>query len=326
VAGGDAVLLAVSGGADSTALLRAAALLAPKRGWKLRLGVAHIHHGVRKEAEAEAQAVGALAESLGLPFFRADLDPAAFKGRNLEEAMREARYGALADIARTHGFSFVATAHHADDQLETLLLRLCRGCRPEALAGIRRRRELAPGIHLIRPLLDAQHADALDFLRALGQPWHEDASNADEARARALLRARVVPALKALHPAAAHKAVELAEAVAEEKGARAFSPRRTHAKTALHPGTSTHAAVRSSSNAGYKPAPLSRSRARSLPPADLRRELKAFLNAHGITRVNTTLLAQLAALATDHHGKTRTVDLAGKRKLTVTRGEIRVLP
>lgn len=306
VAGEHAVLLAVSGGADSTALLRAAALLAPKRGWALRLGVAHVHHGMRREAEAEAQAVAALAKNLGLPFFRADLDPAAFKGRNLEEAMREARYGALAGIARDHGFPCVATAHHADDQLETLLLRLCRGCRPEALAGMAWRRKLTQDVALIRPLLGVEHADALDFLRALGQTWHEDASNTDEDRARAKLRLKVVPALKELHPDAAKKAVALAEAVAEENQ-RGGPPR-------------------GNSQRGEPPRPLSRAEARAMAPTDLRHRLKELLHAHGIPRVNAALLAQLAAVCADPSGKARTVDLAGERKLSITRHDIQVIP
>lgn len=303
VAEGDAVLLAVSGGADSTALLRAFALLGLKRGWSLRLGVAHIHHGMRQEAEAEAQAVAALARHWGLPFFRADLDPAAFKGRNLEEAMREARYGALAGIARAHGFSCVATAHHADDQLETLLLRLCRGCRPEALAGMAWRRELAAGIALIRPLLGVEHADALAFLQTLGQAWHEDASNGDEARARAKLRLKVTPVLKELHPQAAKKAVALAEAV--QGGMDALA--REH-----------------SARPADKGAPLSRADARTLAPTELRHRLKAMLHAHGIARVSAALLAQLATLAADHQGKVRTVDLAGGQKLSIGKNEIRV--
>lgn len=301
----DAVLLAVSGGADSVALLRACALLAPKRGWHLRLGVAHVHHGVRKEAEEEARFVGALAKDLDLPFYRADLDTAAFKGRNLEEAMREARYAALARLARENHFGAVVTAHHGDDQLETLLLRLCRGCRPEALAGMRWRRELADGVDLIRPLLGVEHADALDFLRTLGQDWREDAGNTDEAFARAKLRLKVIPVLKELHPQAARKAVALAEAMEESR--RGVPPR-------------------GDSERGGPPRLLSRAEARAMAPADLRLRLKGLLHAAGVTRVSAALLAQAATMAADHHGKTRTVDLAGERKLFIARHEIRVTP
>lgn len=295
VAEGDAVLLAVSGGADSTALLRACALLAPKRGWKLRLGVAHVQHGVRREAQAEARSVEATAERLRLPFFRVDLEPSTFKGRNLEEAMREARYDALARIARDNGFGFLATAHHADDQLETLLLRLCRGCRPEAMAGIAWRRELEPGLHLIRPLLDIEHADAMDFLHGLGQAWHEDASNGDEARARAKLRLRVVPALKELHPDAARKATALADAVRESDcGTTSDDP--------------CHDAA---------PHRLSRDEARGMSSTALRQRLKAMLHGAGISRINSALLAQLAVLCADASGKRRSVDLPDKHRLVV---------
>lgn len=301
---GAALLLAVSGGADSVALLRACALLAPRRSWRLRLGVAHVHHGMRQAADEEARFVEALATDLGLPFYRADLDASAFKGRNLEEAMRQARYGALARIALAHGFPLVAAAHHADDQLETLLLRLCRGCRPEALAGMAWRREWdgppASRVHLIRPLLGVEHADALDFLRTLGQDWREDAGNADEAFARAKLRLKVIPVLKELHPQAARKAAALAEAVQDG----AWKPPPAH-----EPQT---------------PASLSRALARTLAPADLRLRLKALLHAHGVARVNAALLAQLAHMAADHHGKARAVDLPGGKRLVVTREDVRV--
>lgn len=304
VAEGDAVLLAVSGGADSVALLRAAALLAPKRGWRLKLGVAHVHHGVRQEAEEEARFVAGLTAELGLPFYRADLDPAAFLGRNLEEAMREARYGALARMARANSFAFVATAHHADDQLETLLLRLCRGCQPEALAGMAWRRPLEES-HLIRPLLGAQHADALDFLHALGQDWREDAGNVDERQARAKLRLKVIPVLKELHPGAALKAAALAEAVQRS----ADTPGRD---APAHP-------------AGKRArAPLSRVDARLLSMAALQTRLKDLLRAAGIARVNSALLAQAATIAADHHGKTRTVDLPKGKRLVVTRETVTV--
>ncbi len=320
---GDALLLAVSGGADSVALLRAAALLAPKRGWHLKLAVAHVHHGVRQEAEEEARFVKTLAKELNLPFYRADLDAGAFKGRNLEDAMRDARYGALAHIARIRGFGCIATAHHADDQLETLLLRLCRGCQPEALAGMRWSRPLEE-LRLIRPLLGMQHADALDFLRALKQDWREDAGNADERQARARLRLKVIPVLKELHPQAALKAVALAEAMGGSALADQLARTATLPLGACGDGGMPATLSSASSATGRSRPTLPRAHARALAPADLRQRLKELLHAHGVKRVNAALLAQAAHMAADHHGKTRAMDLPGGRKLEISRLEIRV--
>ena len=219
------VLVAVSGGADSVALLRAMALLAPRRGWRLRLEVAHVQHHLRGEdAEADAAFVRDLAAGLGLPYHRRDLSWHGQRG-NVEDNARRMRYAALLEIAvacsedsasagEGGGARFVATAHHADDQLETLLLRLVRGTGLRGLRGIAWRRELgSEGVMLIRPMLAATREQAVDFLRAMAQPWREDASNQDTQRARARLRREVLPVLRDMRPGVATRAVRLADRV-----------------------------------------------------------------------------------------------------------------
>ncbi|TMA31090.1 MAG: tRNA lysidine(34) synthetase TilS [Deltaproteobacteria bacterium] len=139
---GKPVLVACSGGADSVAL--AVAVLR----CGLRGAIGHIDHALRPESAREAQQVSELAQRLCAPFFLERLQGLVTRGPGLEAAAREARYAALARLARTSGADVVATAHTRRDQAETLLLRLIRGAGPTALAGIRRRRSAAPGRRL----------------------------------------------------------------------------------------------------------------------------------------------------------------------------------
>lgn len=212
VEAGDGLLLAVSGGADSLALLRAVHALSPRRAWRLSLTVGHVHHHLRPAAQAEADAdlVRGLSQRLGLPFQRCDLEPTARPG-NAEAGARALRYEALAEMARTCGAAAVVTGHHGDDQLETVLMRLLRGASVTGMAGMAWRRRLSPGVRLIRPMLGVTHDRAESFLRDIDQPWREDATNRDTTRWRARLRGQVLPVLKELRPDAADKAVALGD-------------------------------------------------------------------------------------------------------------------
>lgn len=209
------ITVAVSGGADSVALLRAMHLLAPRRTWGLRLVVGHVQHHLRDDAEDDAQFVEQLAAALELPYARRDIHP-LHHGGNVEATSRKQRYAALAQIAAEHDTAFIATAHHADDQLETLLMRLVRGTGLAGLRGIAWRRSAIGGepstVSIIRPMLAATRIDALAFLGQLQQEWREDHTNADVSRTRARLRRDVLPHLRSLHPRIAHHAVSLADA------------------------------------------------------------------------------------------------------------------
>lgn len=210
------VVVACSGGADSVALLRALAILAARRRWGLRLIVAHVQHHLRDEqAEQDAAFVARLAAELGLCYERRDIHPADESG-NLEATCRKLRYQALTDIAIKRSASFVATAHHADDQLETVLMRLLRGASVAGLRGIAWRRRLRcedpnAKVYAIRPMLSVEREDVLAFLDQLDQPWQEDATNRDTTRTRAKLRHDIIPQLKALRADAADKAVALGD-------------------------------------------------------------------------------------------------------------------
>lgn len=217
VEAGSSLLVAVSGGGDSVALLRALAAIAPRRGWKLKLSVGHVQHHLRDEggqAEADAQFVAQLAEQLGLDGLRADLDPQSLQqGGNTEALARQGRYDALTEMAEQAGADFVATAHHGDDQLETILMRLLRGSSVRGLAGMAWRRHVQPGsnIWLIRPMLALDRADVLRFLHDLNQPWRRDHTNADVTRLRARLRHDVLPVLHDIQPNLAHRTVGAAQ-------------------------------------------------------------------------------------------------------------------
>ncbi len=203
---GTALVVAVSGGADSVFLLRALHRLAGR--FRLDLTVAHLDHGWREEAgAADAAWVAALAAGLGLPYRcgRVDATAAARRARRSpEDAARRLRYAFLRDVCREVGATAVATGHSADDQVETVLLALLRGSGPAGLAGMAAAAALpAPqseGLRLLRPLLDLERAALRPALEAMGQSWREDASNLDPRRPRNRLRLEVGPHLEALAP------------------------------------------------------------------------------------------------------------------------------
>jgi len=216
------LLVATSGGCDSVALLRALGIIAPRRTWRLDLAVGHVQHHLRDatgDAERDAQFVADLAGQLDLPLLRVDLDLARSKG-NVEAIARRRRYQALGEMAQAIQAQFVATAHHADDQLETILMRMLRGASVKGLAAMAWRRRLidrdsGSTALLIRPMLGADRAAARDFLETLDQPWREDHTNADLSRLRARLRHEVLPVLHEIRADASGKAVELADHLRE---------------------------------------------------------------------------------------------------------------
>ncbi len=186
---GCTVVAAVSGGADSVALL---ALLAAEP--RLRVVCWHLDHALRPESPDDAAFVADLAARLGVAYAgeRAEVRLAQ-RGDGLEEAARRVRYARLAEACRRLGAVAACTAHHRDDQAETALLQILRGCGPEGPAGIAGERELAPGVRLLRPLLHARRAELAAWCRAHGLAWREDASNHDPAFRRNWLRHAILP-------------------------------------------------------------------------------------------------------------------------------------
>jgi tRNA(Ile)-lysidine synthase len=192
---GEVVLVALSGGADSVALLDVLRGLAPEL--RVTLHAVHVHHGLRPEADADAAFARGLCADFGIPFH---LERVAVRQEppweGLEAEARRARYAAFREVARRAGAQRVATAHTADDQAETVLMRLLEGAGPRGLAGI------APvrGI-FIRPLLGARRGDVEAHLHARGLPSVEDPSNRDPRFLRNRIRHEVLPYLaEALEP------------------------------------------------------------------------------------------------------------------------------
>jgi tRNA(Ile)-lysidine synthase len=187
---GENVLVGVSGGPDSTALLHMLVRLAPK--YRICLAVAHLHHGLRaKNADRDEAFVAQLASRLKLPFFRqrANLDP--HKG-SVEEQAREARYGFFKKIMTDHGYTKIALGHQKNDNAEAVLMHLLRGSGIRGLAGIPPVRDN----QVIRPLIDLDRTAIMDYLKGHGIPFVEDETNADPVYARNRLRHHLLPIIK----------------------------------------------------------------------------------------------------------------------------------
>lgn len=213
------VLVALSGGRDSVALLDLAARLAATRGAPLKQVIAvHVNHGLSAQADAWGEHCAALAARLGVDFELVPVKVRA-RGQGLEAAARAARYEALAEAAQRHGARIVLTAHHRDDQLETFLIQWMRGAGPEGLAGFPAERAFAEGaLRLVRPFIDTPRSEIESYVAARGLAYVDDESNADTRFLRNALRLQALAAMAAARPgfeAAAARAIELVAEAAE---------------------------------------------------------------------------------------------------------------
>lgn len=208
--GAGVVLAAVSGGADSVALLRLLQRAAPGRGWRIQ--VAHVDHDLRPESGRDAAFVRALAGELGLDFSLRKVRVEA-GGRSLEEAARLARRRALLAMAAETGAVAVALGHTADDQAETVLARLLSGSGPSGLAAMR------PWDRpWWRPLLGLRREALRLWLQGLGQAWREDPSNAQMGPLRNRVRHQLLPlAAELVNPRAVEALARLAALAADEE-------------------------------------------------------------------------------------------------------------
>lgn len=207
-------LVACSGGADSTALVL---VLAAGAG---DIVVGHVMHDIRaaEETAAERDRVAGLAAGLGLGFVEASVRVRDLPG-NTEGNARRARYRELERMGREAGCPFVATAHQANDQMETLLMAMLRGAGIGGLSGMPARRALGTrGIELVRPMLEVGRTDAERLCGLAGVAWAADPTNADISRLRAALRHGPVAAMEALRPRGVVRAAEAAERLREVRG------------------------------------------------------------------------------------------------------------
>ncbi|HWW80036.1 MAG TPA: tRNA lysidine(34) synthetase TilS [Steroidobacteraceae bacterium] len=207
-----ALCVALSGGVDSTALLAALAVLAAKRPRSFQLRALHVDHGLRPASKQWAAHCRTLARKLQVPLKILTTKVERSRGTSLEAAARDARYGLLA--AALHPGEILLTAHHSDDQLETVLLQLLRG---SGLPGISAMPALAPFAHgfLARPLLSRSRGELETWVRAQGLTWVEDDTNVDESLDRNYLRLRILPLIRDRWPAAATAVARSARHAAE---------------------------------------------------------------------------------------------------------------
>ena len=213
------VLVAFSGGADSALLLH----LLHRQG--VRLYAVHVHHGIRgKDADADLAFCRQTCQALRVPFFAVRINAPALakrRGQSIETAAREARYRHFARLMRKYHIPLLSTAHHADDNLETLLFRICRGTGTQGLRGIP---AFAPlpctpedkDLSLFRPLLHLTKREILQACDSLGIAYVTDATNACDDYARNRIRNRIVPELEGLFAHPQHAAQRLCRAVAED--------------------------------------------------------------------------------------------------------------
>jgi tRNA(Ile)-lysidine synthase len=185
---------------------------------------AHVNHGLRgRESDADAEFVRGLAERWNLRYLEAAVAP---RPGGSEEAARDARYDALGEMAIRCGADRVATAHTADDQAETVLLRLIRGAGLRGLAGMPARGSVR-GVRVVRPLLGATREQVLDYLRRHGLPHRLDASNESAGPSRNFLRLEILPRIRSrLNPSAREAILRAAAAIRDAEGYLAAEARR----------------------------------------------------------------------------------------------------
>lgn len=183
VPAGEPLGIAVSGGPDSLALLLLAVAARPGR-----IEAATVDHGFRAESLEEAKMVGETCAGLGVPHAILTVDWPDRPATNLQARARQARYWLLDEWALRRGLPSIATAHHADDQAETLLMRLARGAGLSGLVGARRRRLLDGGVHVVRPLLDWRRAELAAIVDASGLTPVDDPANRDPRHDRSRFR------------------------------------------------------------------------------------------------------------------------------------------
>lgn len=209
---GKRILVALSGGADSVALLL---LLneAREEGF-LSLSAAHMDHGIRPESSDDAEYCRILCQKLRIPYFQIRVDiPAAAQscGKGLETVARKIRYEWLRKIRFETASDYIALAHHLDDQAETILMHLLRGAGPEGVCGMKKVSD-----DLWRPLLDFRKSELMNYLHSKGISWREDATNQIADTPRNVLRLNVIPELEKSYPQAVRAIARYGESAAIE--------------------------------------------------------------------------------------------------------------
>lgn len=319
------IVIAVSGGADSSALLLALDELVNSGKLNLKIVVAHLDHGLRKTGRGDAQWVKRIAKSLDagidVVIGKADLrKPGATNGdgfpANLEQAARNARYKFLHKTAKAKHSHLVLTAHTLDDQAQTILMRLLRGSAAEGLSGIVAVRALAPGsdIRLVRPLVSwARRADTEDYCKSRKIESRVDEMNFEETFLRVRVRQQLLPLMKSFNPRIVEALNRTAALLAEDSEALAEAAGQLLEKAGLE---------------GDRPnetrGPSLNVKVLAEAPAALRRRAlrEWILRARGnLRRVEMVHLLAVEALLTGERGG-RVAELPGGLKIVRKRGKL----
>jgi len=300
---GDRICIAISGGADSVALLLAvhAANTAKRDALGVGLSVVHVHHGIRAgEADTDQQFVEDLCSRLDIPLHvhRANIPERVAKtGETIEEAARNVRYEFFASLIATGEADSILTAHTLDDQAETVLMKLLRGAWTEGLSAIYPVVEISstrPG-RILRPFLNTRRAEIEAYLRRLNQPWREDSTNTDTAYTRNRIRHELMPQLREYNPSLDQTLANLAQ-LAREEEARWQTELSRLLPQILLPGKPVRGGGRSVSTApGEAAVAIELDRLRVLDPALRRRVLRAAARQLGV-RLSFDETSRLLAL------------------------------
>lgn len=213
----DRVVVGVSGGPDSVMLLHW--LYRYQKRWQLSLFAVHLNHQLRPEADEEEEYVLRLCRTLNIPCLtsKRDVGELARKEKlSIQVAARRCRYELFTQVAEEKGFNKLALAHHGDDQVETVLMRLVRGAGPGGLAGMRVRRKLAPDLELIRPLLGLTKEEIEAYCRHFGLEPRLDQSNLKDDYTRNWVRHHLLPKMKELNPNLVQAVYQLTQLLAED--------------------------------------------------------------------------------------------------------------
>lgn len=289
---GDRLCVAISGGADSVALLLAihAANTAKRDALGAGLSAVHVHHGIRPgEADTDQQFVEALCKRLDIPLHlhsanipdRVAKTRAAGNAETIEEAARNVRYDYFASLIATGEADTILTAHTLDDQAETVLMKLLRGAWTEGLSAIHPIVQViaqVPGARpgkILRPFLNTRRAEIEAYLNQLNQPWREDSTNTDTAYTRNRIRHELMPQLREYNPSLDQTLANLAE-LAREEEARWQAELTRLLPQILLPGKPVRGGGRSvSTTSGEAAVAIELDRLRTLDPALRRRVLRA---------------------------------------------------
>jgi tRNA(Ile)-lysidine synthase len=310
---GDRLCVAVSGGADSVALLLTlhAANTTTRESLGVGLSAVHVHHGLRgREADTDQQFVEDLCINLDIPLHlhHADVPARVAETRasgnpeTIEEAARNVRYEFFTTLLDSGHANTILTAHTLDDQAETVLMKLLRGAWTEGLSAIHPVVTLAKG-KILRPFLQTRRAEIEAFLKQIDQPWREDSTNTDTVFTRNKIRHELLPQLRAYNPNLDQTLANLAELAREEESRWQTELARILPQLLL-PGKPVRGGGRAVSTApGQSAVSIELDRLRPLDPALRRRVLRAAARQLG-ARLSFDETSRLLALCGFRHDPT----------------------